>query len=108
MELETVCRYRLPITVIVLNDGADARHERVIEAFGGTGRRVTTPDELEHGVRTALSTGAPVLIDCVLEPRTGPEAHPSTHISANSLVASIAPVGLALSGDRPSPAAAPA
>jgi oxalyl-CoA decarboxylase len=108
MELETVCRYRLPITVIVLNDGAEARHERVIEAFGGTGRRVTTPDELERVVRAALSAGAPVLIDCMLEPRTSTEAHPSTNIGPSSLMTSIAPIGLPLSGDRSSPAPAAA
>ena len=64
MELETICRYDLPVTVVVLNNGgvyrgdavnttsADpaptvldpaAHHERLIEAFGGTGYHATTP-----------------------------------------------------------------
>jgi thiamine pyrophosphate-dependent acetolactate synthase large subunit-like protein len=64
MDLETVCRYRLPVTVIVLNNGGvyrggeasaappdlaptrldpSAHHDRLIEAFGGTGYRATTP-----------------------------------------------------------------
>ena len=108
MELETVCRYRLPITVIVLNDGTDARNDRVIEAFGGTGHRVTTSDELKRALRTALGAGAPVLIDCVLEPRTGTGADPCTNITQNSVVTPVGSVGLSLSEDLPSPAPAPA
>jgi thiamine pyrophosphate-dependent acetolactate synthase large subunit-like protein len=112
MELDTLCRYRLPITVIVLNDGADARHERVIEAFGGTGHRIAGPNELERALRSALSAGAPVLIDCVLEPGsgtgTGTEADASTNISANSVVKTIAPIWPGPAGDVPSPAPAPA
>src|SRR5206468_7835452 len=68
MEIETICRYRLPITVVILNNGgvyrgdeattgaadpaptvlnAGARHELLAEAFGGKGYHVTTPTELE-------------------------------------------------------------
>src|SRR5436309_3878463 len=67
MELETICRYRLPVVTVVFNNngvyrgtdvnptgGADvaptvfvknARYDRMIEAFGGIGYHVTTPEE---------------------------------------------------------------
>ncbi len=70
MEVETACRYRLPITFIVVNNNGigagetvlsdpippntytpNARYDRVIEAFGGRGFFVNTPEEL----RKALS-----------------------------------------------------
>jgi oxalyl-CoA decarboxylase len=99
MELETICRYQLPITVVVLNNGgvyrgddvntasADpaptaldpaAHHERLIEAFGGTGHHVTTPQELTAALTEALGTRRPALVDCVLDPSAGRE---SGHIS---------------------------
>ncbi|MCW3014951.1 MAG: oxalyl-CoA decarboxylase, partial [Solirubrobacterales bacterium] len=108
MEVETICRYRLPITVIVMNNGGvyrgdevnlassadpspttldpSAHHERLIEAFGGTGYRATTPDELEQALRAALSSGAPGLIDCVLDPSAGTESGHLTNLNPKSAV----------------------
>jgi oxalyl-CoA decarboxylase len=95
MELETICRYRLPITVVVLNnggvyrgDGANpastdpaptvlapaAHHERLIEAFGGAGHRVTTPGELAQALKEAITSGQPALIDCEIDPGAGAES----------------------------------
>ena len=95
MELETICRYRLPVTVVVLNNGglyrgdavnaasADpaptvldpaAHHERLIEAFGGAGHHVTTPGQLAQALRAALGSGQPALIDCALDPGSGAES----------------------------------
>jgi oxalyl-CoA decarboxylase len=112
MEIETICRYHLPITVIVMNNGGvyrgdeanlvssdpsattldpGAHHERLIEAFGGTGYHVTTPDELEEALRSALSARAPVLIDCVLDPSAGTESGHITNLNPKS-AATAAPV----------------
>ncbi len=95
MEVETICRYKLPVTVIILNNGGiyrgvgaraangdpaptvldpSARHERIIEAFGGTGYHVTTPGQLAQALGTAIASGAPALVDCVLDPAAGVES----------------------------------
>jgi oxalyl-CoA decarboxylase len=107
MEIETICRYRLPVTVIVMNNGGvyrgdevnpvsaepsptelapDARHERLIEAFGGRGYHVTKPEELSGALREALSSRAPALIDCVLDPSAGVESGHITHLNPKSAV----------------------
>jgi oxalyl-CoA decarboxylase len=95
MEIETICRYRLPITVVILNNGgvyrgdeattgaadpaptvlnAGARHELLAEAFGGKGYHVTTPIELEAALTEALASKGPALIDCQLDPAAGVES----------------------------------
>lgn len=94
MEIETICRYRLPVTVVILNNGgvyrgdesvpgtdpaptvlnSGARHELLAEAFGGKGYHVTTPAELEASLSEALASGAPALIDCQLDPAAGVES----------------------------------
>jgi oxalyl-CoA decarboxylase len=107
MELDTICRYRLPVTVVVLNNGGvyrgddasaappdpapttldpSAHHERLIEAFGGTGYRATTPRELTAALTEALGSGRPALIDCVLDPGAGTESGHLTSLNPKSAV----------------------
>lgn len=102
MEIETICRYRLPVTVVILNNGgvyrgdeiaagatsadrtekdpaptvlnAGARHELLAEAFGGKGYHVSTPSELEKALTEALASNGPALIDCELDPGAGVES----------------------------------
>lgn len=89
MEVEVACRYRLPITFIILNNngiggGVDefdpekvppfvyttqARYERVIEAFGGRGYFVTTPAELASALKEALSDPVPSVVNVMIDPR---------------------------------------
>ena len=95
-DIETICRYKLPVTVIVLNNdgiyrgdgvnlagGADpsptsltpsARYDRIIEAFGGMAYHVTKPIELEEALCAALASGKPSLINCVIDPSAGVES----------------------------------
>lgn len=98
MEVETICRYRLPVTVVILNNGgvyrgdeaphgdqpaptvlnARARHELLAEAFGGKGFHVSTPAELRQALTQAIESGGPAVIDCELDPAAGVE---SGHLS---------------------------
>jgi oxalyl-CoA decarboxylase len=96
MEVETICRYGLPVCVVVFNNdgiyrgtdvnaagGADpattvfvkgSRYDKVIEAFGGIGVNVTTPDELKRAVDAAMGSGKPTLINAVIDPAAGSES----------------------------------
>jgi oxalyl-CoA decarboxylase len=97
MEIETICRYQLPVVTVIFNNNgiyrgdpagaapsptgfmADARYERIIEAFGGTGAHVTTTAELQKAVSDALASGKPALINAVIDPTAGTE---SGHIAS--------------------------
>ncbi len=95
MEVETICRYGLPICVIVFNNngvykgtdvnprGGDvaptvfvkgARYDKMIEAFGGVGVNATTPDELRKGLTEAVASGKPTLINAVIDETAGTES----------------------------------
>jgi oxalyl-CoA decarboxylase len=107
MEFETICRYRLPITAVVLNNGgvyrgdevisgtdpaptilnAHARHELIAEAFGGKGYHVTTPAELESALTDALASNGPAIVDCELDPAAGAESGHLTSLNPKSATA---------------------
>ena len=96
MEIETICRYKLPVCVVVFNNdgiyrgdhvnpgGGDdpattsfvpgARYDRMIEGFGGVGVNATTPDELKRAVDAAIDSGKPTLINAVIDPAAGSES----------------------------------
>ncbi|HTH84502.1 thiamine pyrophosphate-dependent enzyme, partial [Mycobacterium sp.] len=106
MELETICRYHLPVVVVVFNNGGvykgddintvstdpaptalmvGARHDKLIEAFGGTGYRASTPAELTAALSQALASGAPALIDCVIDPTAGTESGHLTNLNPKGI-----------------------
>jgi oxalyl-CoA decarboxylase len=64
-----------------------AHHERIIEAFGGTGYQVTTPGQLTAALAAALASRAPSLVDCVLDPRAGTESGHLIHLNPKSAAA---------------------
>jgi oxalyl-CoA decarboxylase len=95
MEIETICRYNLPVCVVVFNNdgiyrgtdsnsaGSDpattvfvkgARYDKMIEAFGGVGVNATSPDELKRAVNEAMDSGKPTLINAVIDPAAGSES----------------------------------
>ncbi len=95
MEVETICRYNLPICIVVFNNGgiyrgtdvnaesADpattvfvpgARYDKMMEAFGGVGVQAESPDALKRAVDEALSSGKPTLINAVIDPAAGSES----------------------------------
>jgi oxalyl-CoA decarboxylase len=103
MELETICRYKLPIVTVILNNsgvyrgddvsGSDdpaptalqAHHEYMIKAFGGSGYRAETPDEVAAALREALATGRPALIDCLIDPSDGTESGNIAHLNPKGI-----------------------
>jgi len=92
MEIETICRYELPVTTVVFNNNGvyrgdpagaaytptgllrDARYEKIIEAFGGTGYHVTDTPSLTKALTEALASGKPALINAVIDPTAGTES----------------------------------
>src|SRR5690606_8634423 len=96
MEIETICRYILPVCSVVFNNGGiyrgtdvnpsggpdvattvfvkGARYDRMMEAFGGVGAHATTPDELSRAVNAAMDSGKPTLINAVIDPAAGSES----------------------------------
>lgn len=96
MEVETICRYNLPVCIVVFNNdgiyrGTDvntsgssdvaptvfvkgARYDKMMEAFGGIGVNATSPDELKRAVNAAMDSGKPTLINAVIDPAAGSES----------------------------------
>ncbi len=95
MEVETICRYKLPVCVVIFNNdgiyrgtdvnsaGADpattvfvkgSRYDKMMEAFGGVGVNATSPDELKRAVNAAMDSGKPTLINAVIDPAAGSES----------------------------------
>jgi len=96
METETICRYNLPVCIVIMNNNGvyrgdetnptggkdpsplvfvkDARYEKLMEAFGGVGAHVTTPDELRRAMEEAIRTRRPTLINAVIDEGGGTES----------------------------------
>lgn len=95
MEIETICRYKLPVCVVIFNNdgiyrGTDvnaassdpattvfvkgARYDKMMEAFGGVGVNATSPDDLRRAVNAAMDSGKPTLINAVIDPAAGSES----------------------------------
>lgn len=96
MEISTICEYKLPVTILVFNNGgiyrgddpnlsggsdpspttlmASARYDKLIEAFGGTPYNATTPEELRQALEAGLASNKPTLINCVIDPSAGTES----------------------------------
>ncbi|MBJ6370846.1 oxalyl-CoA decarboxylase [Sedimentitalea arenosa] len=109
MEVETICRYKLPVCVVVFNNNGiyrgdgenwgggddpattsfvpDARYDKMMEAFGGVGAWVTTPDELRRAVNEALASGKPTLVNAAIDPAAGKESGNIGNLNPQSVVA---------------------
>ncbi|MYD43842.1 MAG: oxalyl-CoA decarboxylase [Gammaproteobacteria bacterium] len=92
MEIETMVRYKLPIKLIVLNNGGigggigpleegqtvppgiltyGAHYEGMMEALGGKGYYVEDPKDLRGALDDAMAFDGPTLINVPLNPRAG-------------------------------------
>ncbi len=108
MEIETICRYNLPVCVVVFNNNGiyrgtdvnsgggvdpattvfvkDARYDRMMEAFGGAGVNATSPDELSRAVNAAMDSGRPTLVNAVIDPSAGTESGRIGNLNPQSVV----------------------
>jgi oxalyl-CoA decarboxylase len=105
MEVETICRYHLPVCVVILNNNGvykgtdvnprggdvaptvfvkDARYEKLMQAFGGVGVYATTPGELRKGMEDAIRSGKPTLINAVIDETAGTESGRITSLNPSA------------------------
>ena len=109
MEIETICRYKLPVCVVVFNNNGiyrgtdvnptggddvaptvfvkDARYDKMMEAFGGVGVYATSPDELKRAVEEAMESGKPTLVNAVIDEQAGTESGRIGNLNPQSVVA---------------------
>ncbi len=96
MDFSTICRFKLPVTVVIFNNGGiyngigvnmagngdpapttldiHARYDKLGEAFGAKTYYVTTPAELSQALTEAIASKAPALIDVQLGADSGKES----------------------------------
>jgi oxalyl-CoA decarboxylase len=106
MEVETICRYNLPVCVVVFNNngvygGTDvnptggpevaptvfvkgARYDKLIEAFGGVGVHATNPEQLRKAMEEAVRSRKPTLINAVIDETAGTESGRITRLNPQS------------------------
>ncbi|MEQ1805401.1 MAG: oxalyl-CoA decarboxylase [Burkholderiaceae bacterium] len=106
MEVETICRYNLPVCVVVMNNNGvyagtdknptggpdvaptvfvkDARYEMMMQAFGGKGYYATTPEQLRAAIAEALASGKPSLVNAIIDETAGTESGRITSLNPQS------------------------
>ncbi|HEX2827144.1 MAG TPA: oxalyl-CoA decarboxylase [Burkholderiales bacterium] len=103
MEIETICRYNLPVCIVILNNNGvyrgdeknptggqdpspltfvkDARYEKLAEAFGGVGVHVTTPADLRSAMEEAIRSKKPTIINAAIDETAGTESGRITNLN---------------------------
>jgi 2-hydroxyacyl-CoA lyase 1 len=89
MEIETACRYQLPVKIVVFNNGGigpghakhpdnplqnmrpnaliyGARYDKMMEAFGGKGWFIENPKDLKGALQEAMAFKGPALVNVVI------------------------------------------
>ncbi|MFZ1910038.1 MAG: oxalyl-CoA decarboxylase [Burkholderiales bacterium] len=106
MEVETICRYNLPVCVVILNNNGvyrgdetnptggrdpaplvfvkDARYEKLMEAFGGVGVHATTPQALRKAMEEAVRSRRPTLINAIIDETAGTESGRITNLNPSA------------------------
>ncbi len=96
MDFATICRYKLPVTVVIFNNGGiyngigvnpsggdapapttldiNAKYNLIGEAFGAKNYRVDNMEDLAAALKEAIASKAPCLIDVQLAADSGKES----------------------------------
>lgn len=96
MDFSTICRFNLPVTVVILNNGGiyngvgvnmsgdgdpapttlnvNARYDKLGDAFGAKTYYVTTPGQLAEALKESIASKRPALIDVQLAADAGKES----------------------------------
>ena len=108
MEIETICRYSLPVCIVVFNNNGiyrgtdvnptgggdvaptvfvkDSRYDLMMQAFGGVGAYVTSADELTQAVNEAMDSGKPTLVNAIIDENAGTESGRIGNLNPQSVV----------------------
>jgi oxalyl-CoA decarboxylase len=107
MEVETICRYQLPICIVIFNNSGiyrgtdtdptgrdpgttvfvpEAKYDMMMQAFGGEGVLARSPDDLERAVRDAIKSGKPTLVNAIIDPQAGTESGRIGNLNPQSVV----------------------
>ena len=108
MEIETICRYNLPVCIVVFNNNGiyrgtdvnpsggtdvaptvfvkDSRYDLMMQAFGGVGAYVTSADELTQAVNAAMDSGKPTLVNAIIDENAGTESGRIGNLNPQSVV----------------------
>lgn len=113
MDFETICRFQLPVTVVIFNNGGiynnigvnmatkgeasygepapttldiNARYDLMADAFGGAkGYYVSTPEELSSALTEAIASKKPAIINVQLAADSGKESGHIGYLNPASL-----------------------
>ena len=107
MDFSTICRFKLPVTVVIFNNGGiyngigvnlakngdpapttldiNARYDKIGEAFGADTYYVTTPAQLSDALKASIASRRPTLIDVQLAADAGKESGHIGYLNPESL-----------------------
>ena len=112
MDFATICRFKLPVTVVIFNNGGiynnigvnpstdpaiehdpapttldlNARYNKIGEAFGAANYYVTTPKELTAALKESIASKAPAIIDVQLAGDAGKESGHIGYLNPTPLI----------------------
>lgn len=108
MDFATICRYHLPVTVVIFNNGGiyngigvnpsganmpapttldiNARYDLIGQAFGARNYHVTSPAELSAALKEAIASNEPCMIDVQLAADSGKESGHIGYLNPTPLI----------------------
>lgn len=108
MDVATICRYKLPVTVVIFNNGGiyngigvnpsggdapapttldiDAQYNLIGEAFGAKGYRVDNTADLKKALEEAIASKSPCVIDVQLGADSGKESGHIGYLNPTPLI----------------------